>query len=239
MIEACMIALSISATGLFLSGLLWWGLLGGVAVMGMHIRNFWRTRALLSEEAFGVSFCWSRDANDPLARTVGLFWPTIVLSREKAAYLSPKQLHALLAHEASHKTYRDGLWRSLLLFFERWLFFFPTLSDIAEHIRLRQEVRADHAAIHATDASVLQSLYLLAPETANASPLFAFSSRRLSVIFDGASLSWHFHVGRLLVTILSLTLLVAVFSFDTASAATVPSCQEFVNMSAINFSPLR
>lgn len=81
------------------------------------------------------------------AFTAGWLKPQVYVARALAERLSPPELEAVLAHEASHVARRDPLRLSLLRFLGCTLFWLPAVQRLTEDIADEAEIRADdHAA---------------------------------------------------------------------------------------------
>ena len=85
------------------------------------------------------------DALPNPAFTAGWWRPRVYLARELADFLSPEQLAAVIAHEASHVTRRDPLRLSALRFLGRTLFWIPALRRLADDMADEAEILADDA----------------------------------------------------------------------------------------------
>lgn len=80
------------------------------------------------------------------AFTAGLWKPHVFVAKALAERLSPAELEAVLAHEASHVERRDPLRLSLLRFLSCMLFWLPAVHRLTEDIAVEAEIRADDRA---------------------------------------------------------------------------------------------
>lgn len=140
-------------------------LVGPLVSLAGLLRQVWRTRALAGAiraarqplPAFVAAGTarWLGRGEDldlvpsatPFAFTYGLLMPRICLSTALVARLTPDQLAAVLLHERAHARRRDPLRALLTGGLARGLVMLPVLRDLDAHLRLRQEVEADAAAI--------------------------------------------------------------------------------------------
>lgn len=89
-------------------------------------------------------------ASHPVACTVGLWQPQIVLSADLIATLSPAELRAVIGHEWGHVCRRDPLRLALLQFCSRALWFLPIVRAFAQDSARHMEDAADDAAVALT-----------------------------------------------------------------------------------------
>jgi Zn-dependent protease with chaperone function len=80
------------------------------------------------------------------AFTAGWLKPRVYVARALTDRLSPAELEAVLAHEASHVERRDPLRLSLLRFLSCMLFWLPAVHRLTEDIADEAEIRADDRA---------------------------------------------------------------------------------------------
>lgn len=88
------------------------------------------------------------DCSEPFAFCVGLAKPRIVVSSGLANSLEPRQLAAVLAHEAHHARRRDPLKLALLGLTSQTAFLFPALRPLVDHLTLQIELDADREAVN-------------------------------------------------------------------------------------------
>jgi Zn-dependent protease with chaperone function len=89
-------------------------------------------------------------ASHPVACTVGLWQPQIVLSTELIAALSPAELRAVIGHEWGHVCRRDPLRLALLQVCSRVLWFFPIVRALGRDSARHMEDAADDMAVALT-----------------------------------------------------------------------------------------
>jgi Zn-dependent protease with chaperone function len=164
--------------GLAISGL-WAG--------GRGLTAWWRTRRLLSRSALYRPGRWpaldaalrtlphiqrrlrTLAAVPPVACTVGLWRPQIVLSVGLLAELSPAELCAVLGHEWGHVRCRDPLRLALLRFCGAALWFVPIVRALAHDSALAMEDAADDVAVALTDQPLELAAALVKTARAQAS----------------------------------------------------------------------
>ena len=147
------------------------GLVGsGAWAGGRSLLAWWRTRRLL---AHSVSYCpgrWSTldaalatlppgpwrlrtlSTTHPVACTVGLWRPQIVLSADLVAALTPAELGAVIGHEWGHVCRRDPLRLALLQFCSTALWFLPIIRAFTHDSTRAMEDAADDSAVALTQA---------------------------------------------------------------------------------------
>ncbi|PXY22865.1 M56 family metallopeptidase [Prauserella muralis] len=112
-------------------------------------------------------------AREPLAVTVGLWRPYVVVSSGLVAELSEQELRAVLAHEQAHVRRRDPLRLLLGRTLAAHLWFLPVAADLRGRARRGYELAADrHAAKRCGRAAVAGALLRVAA-LPPASPAFA------------------------------------------------------------------
>lgn len=126
-------------------------------------RTQWRTRRMLrrldprvgpdsklqaATDATGLAGRVDAVASDELiALTYGLARPRVLVSQGAVEALTPAELRAVLAHEATHVGRRDPL-RLLVAEFASAAFVpFPLVRDVARHVLVATELAADRAAV--------------------------------------------------------------------------------------------
>jgi Zn-dependent protease with chaperone function len=151
--------------GALVAGLAAGLLIGPLASLVSLLRRAWRTRALAAEihrarsplpalvASSAARWLGRSDALDlvaaatPFAFTYGLLAPRVCLSTALVERLTPDQLAAVLLHEGAHARRRDPLRALSSGSLARGLVMLPVLRDLDAHLRLRQEIEADAAAI--------------------------------------------------------------------------------------------
>ena len=136
---------------------------------GRGLRAWWRTRRLLARSAPYSPGRWpTLDAAlatlpharqrlqtlttaHPVACTVGLWRPQMVLSTGLIAALSPPELGAVLGHEWGHVHHRDPLRRALLQFCSDLGWFVPIVRVLAQDSARVMEDAADDMAVALTN----------------------------------------------------------------------------------------
>lgn len=135
---------------------------------GRGLWAWWRTRRLLARSALYSPGCWpTLDAAlaalphaqqrlrtlttaHPVACTVGLWRPQIVLSTGLIAALSATELGAVLGHEWGHVHHRDPRRRALLRFCSDLVWFVPIVRVLAQDSARVMEDAADDMAVALT-----------------------------------------------------------------------------------------
>jgi Zn-dependent protease with chaperone function len=95
------------------------------------------------------------DLDEPLAFTVGLFSPRIVLSRGLVARVPAPELEAVLAHEAAHRRYRDNVGLLVTRALGGRAARVPVLRRTADRFGRAVELAADEAARRRTGDALL------------------------------------------------------------------------------------
>lgn len=90
----------------------------------------------------------------PIAITMGLMSPKIIISTGLMNLLTKEELHAVIFHEMYHKSSRDPLKIFLLSLFASTMPYFPILKWFNQKYRIIQEVLADELAISEQETSV-------------------------------------------------------------------------------------
>lgn len=98
------------------------------------------------------------DDINPTALTAGLLQPRIYVSNKTLELLAPKELAAVLAHEAHHRTRRDPLRLAIAQTLSDALFFLPPVKRLAHEHANQTEIDADNAAERAPLAKALLQL---------------------------------------------------------------------------------
>lgn len=119
----------------------------------------------------------------PRAFCTGLLRPQIFISTGALAMLSPRQLEAVLAHEAHHARHRHPLRIAMLGALADSLVFLPILRRLAERHATLCEIAADQSATLRTDHTTLAGAMLTfadhgaAPERARVDALIGRQTR--------------------------------------------------------------
>lgn len=128
-------------------------------------RTQWRTRRMLhrlhprvdqvselqaAADATGLAGRVDVVASDELiALTYGLARPRVLLSQGAVEALTPAELRAVLAHEATHVSRRDPLRLLAAEIASAAFVIFPLVRDFARHVLVATELAADRAAVAA------------------------------------------------------------------------------------------
>ncbi len=114
------------------------------------------------------------DTGEPLAVTIGLWRPYVVVSRGLVAVLSGTELRAVLAHEHAHARRRDPLRLLLGRVLAAHLWFLPLATDMSGRARRGYELAADRHAVNRCGRTALASALLrVVPPTAGTSVVAA------------------------------------------------------------------
>lgn len=163
------------------------------------------------------------ESESPTALCAGGLRPRIFVSHGLVRELSSVELRAVLIHEAGHARRRDPLRRQVRQSVAAALFFAPLVQWWAERQAIRDELRADRAAIEACGPEPLaRALLLTAPGPARAAAAIdgAASVRVSHLLGDAVGLPappmhvWLVSVGALLAA--------AVVAFCSAVAVVGP-----------------
>lgn len=133
--------------------------------IGRSLRAWWRTRCLLVSSVPYYPGRWpildaaltilpprrwrlrTLSTLRPVACTVGLWHPQIVLSAGLMGMLTPAELRAVLGHEWGHVRQRDPLRITLLRFWSTALWFVPIIRTLARDSARAMEDAADDVAV--------------------------------------------------------------------------------------------
>jgi Zn-dependent protease with chaperone function len=134
-----------------------------LAGVGHGVRTQWRTRQMLrrlhprvepdqklliAADASGLSGrVGVVDCDELIALTYGLARPRVLLSRGAVDALTPTELRAVLAHEATHVSRRDPLRLLVGEIASAALVVFPVVREFARHVLVATELAADRAAV--------------------------------------------------------------------------------------------
>lgn len=125
------------------------------------------------------------ESAEPLAFCAGLLRPHVVVSTGTLARLDDAALGALLAHEASHARRRDPLRQVLAATAARAAWVLPAAATMADHGRLRHELRADREAMsHRGRKALARALLALHAPRADAPPALAGAAVHLGARVD-------------------------------------------------------
>lgn len=90
------------------------------------------------------------DKSSPVAFTIGLWRPCIVLSTGLLSMLDPEEEKAVVYHEVHHLWHRDPLKTTLLSVFAVMMPYIPILKHTSQQYRIVREILADNEAIERT-----------------------------------------------------------------------------------------
>jgi Zn-dependent protease with chaperone function len=96
------------------------------------------------------------------AFTAGWLRPRVYVAEELTIRLLPRELTAVLAHEAAHVARRDPLRLSILRFLRCTLFWLPAVRALAEDIADETEIQADDRAAPLDPLSLASAILKLA-----------------------------------------------------------------------------
>ncbi|WP_413406946.1 M56 family metallopeptidase [Paenibacillus amylolyticus] len=121
------------------------------------------------------------DKHSPVAFTIGLWRPCIVLSTGLLTMLDAEEETAVVYHEVHHLWHRDPLKTTLLSVFAIMMPYIPVLKHTSKHYNIVREILADNEAIERTGnvagiGSALLKLLRACPEPWGAHELTVQSS---------------------------------------------------------------
>lgn len=90
------------------------------------------------------------DKRSPVAFTIGLWKPYIVLSTGLLSMLDFEEENAVVYHEVHHLWHRDPLKTTLLSVFSIMMPYLPVLKHTSKHYKVVREILADNEAIERT-----------------------------------------------------------------------------------------
>lgn len=94
------------------------------------------------------------EQSSPVAFTIGLWRPCIVLSTGLLHMLDPEEEEAVVYHEVHHLWHRDPLKTTLLSVFAAMMPYIPVLKHTSQQYRIVREILADNEAIERTGNAV-------------------------------------------------------------------------------------
>jgi len=110
------------------------------------------------------------DTSFPYSAQVGFRQSCLVISRGLMDLLNPEQLQAVLAHEAAHHYYRDGLCFFGLGWLRQISAWLPHSERLWQELLLLREIRADYRATEKNDALALAEALLLVTQASQEQP---------------------------------------------------------------------
>lgn len=111
----------------------------------------------------------------PLAFSYGAFNPSIIVSAGTLQVLTPKELTAVLLHEAEHARHRDPLVRAITKAASEVLFVVPLIRWMAERQLELSELRADRAALRRLGPAPVASALLALSSATQPQEMAAFA----------------------------------------------------------------
>jgi Zn-dependent protease with chaperone function len=106
----------------------------------------------------------------PYSAQVGFWRSCLIVSQGLVELLTPEQLQAVLAHEAAHHYYRDGLCFFGLGWLRQMTAWLPHSERLWQELLLLREMRADQKATEKTDALALAEALLLVTQASQQQP---------------------------------------------------------------------
>ncbi|MEO5511495.1 MAG: M56 family metallopeptidase [Longimicrobiales bacterium] len=119
------------------------------------------------------------------AFTAGWLRPRIYVSARLGTLLTPRELSAVIAHEAAHVRARDPLRLSALRFLANSMFYLPTLRRLIDDLADEAEISADDSAVRELPARALDlasALVTVAEQHAGAAPAAAVGFQRSDLL---------------------------------------------------------
>jgi len=154
----------------------------------------------------------------PIAMTIGLWKPRMILSSGLMDMLEPSELHAVIEHEKCHVHHRDPLAIFLLSMISKSMWYIPIFAWMADKYPIMIELRADKYAITQMKQSAHLSSALLkllkqapTPHVSLSHASFAETSmnvRIMHILDPQMELSFKWPLVRLLISLLIIILLV-------------------------------
>ncbi|BFM40296.1 M48 family metalloprotease [Synechocystis sp. LKSZ1] len=106
----------------------------------------------------------------PYSAQVGFWRSRLIVSQGLIDRLNPEQLQAVLAHEAAHHHYRDGLCFFCLGWLRQMTAWLPHSERLWQELLLLREMRADQKATEKADALALAEALLLVTQASQQQP---------------------------------------------------------------------
>jgi len=171
----------------------------------------------------------------PLAMTIGLFQPRILLTTGVQHELGQDEVTAVIAHESHHARRFDPLWSIIVAVAERLLGWVPVVRRSIEQWTMLREVTADEAAtnFYSDRSGLAGALVKMSTPLVVSTPLFSPNIARVEQLLhpERALIGriWSFnHILVVMMVVITAGLFVRVgTAWATApSATTVQQCQE-------------
>ncbi|KRE35330.1 M56 family metallopeptidase [Paenibacillus sp. Soil724D2] len=154
----------------------------------------------------------------PIAMTIGLWKPRVILSSGLMDMLEPNELCAVIEHEKCHMRHRDPLAIFLLTMISKSMWYIPIFAWMADKYPIMIELRADKYAITQMNQSAHLGSALLkllkqapAPHVSLSHASFAETSmnvRIMHILDPQMKISFKWPFVRLLISLLTIILLV-------------------------------
>ncbi|MGO4271059.1 M56 family metallopeptidase [Paenibacillus sp. TAF58] len=178
-----------------------------------HLSEQYRDKFQLGEGQLQIS-----SYKAPLAMTIGLWKPRMILSSGLMDMLEPKELRAVIEHEKCHMRHRDPLAIFLLSMISKSMWYIPIFAWMADKYPIMIELRADKYAITQMKQSTHLGSALLkllkqapTPYVSLSHASFAETSmnvRIMHILDPQMTISFKWPLVRLLISLLTIILLV-------------------------------
>ncbi|SDO01472.1 BlaR1 peptidase M56 [Paenibacillus sp. yr247] len=155
---------------------------------------------------------------DPIAMTIGLWKPRVILSTGLIRMLEANELHAVIEHEKCHLEHRDPLAIFMLSMISNAMWYIPIFNWVADKYPIMIEIKADKYAITQMEQSVDLGSALLkllkqvpTPRITLSHASFAESSmnvRIMHILDPQMKLSFKWPLARIIISLLTIILLV-------------------------------
>jgi beta-lactamase regulating signal transducer with metallopeptidase domain len=212
------------ATGLLMLGGAWmlWVIFRATLTIARQARQVSPMRARVIRRT-RVNAIWQEtiDWPTPFAMTIGLFRPTIVLSRATEEVLTSAELSAVVAHEQHHARRYDPLLTMMVSVVAQVYGFLPAVRKLVERWTMLREVTADQAATKGyTDRRGLAGALLkMSVSGVEAVPAFSPNLIRIDTLLHPEaalpSMAWKFWVAGI---VLAMVLMIIGLQAGTAWA---------------------
>lgn len=229
------------ATGLLVLGGAWmmWIVLRTLLTITRQIQQTSPMRSRVIRRT-RVNTTWQEtiDWPTPFAMTIGLFQPTIVLSRATEEVLAPAELAAVLAHEQHHARRYDPLLTMMVSVVAQVYGFLPAVRKLVERWTMLREVTADQAATNGyTDRRGLAGALLkMSVSGVEAVPAFSPNLIRIDTLLHPEtalpSIAWKFWLvgAALVIVIMSIGLQAGTAWATEPTSQVIRQCHEIHQM---------
>ncbi|KRF38637.1 M56 family metallopeptidase [Paenibacillus sp. Soil787] len=178
-----------------------------------HLSEQYREQFQLSEDQFQII-----SYKAPIAMTIGLWKPRMILSSGLMDMLEPNELLAVIEHEKCHMRHRDPLAIFLLSMISKSMWYIPIFAWMADKYPIMIELRADKYAITQMKQSTHLGSALLkllkqapTPHVSLSHASFAETSmnvRIMHILDPQMKISFKWPLARLIISLLTIILLV-------------------------------